>query len=550
MNYSLNQPFFISRCLHFCSQFIFFFTLLLFFSCANRVTPSGGIKDIIPPKVIGSSPENYSTNFNKKEIHVEFDEYIKLTDLNKQLIISPLIDPLPEITASKRSLRIKFEKPLKENTTYTFNFGSAITDVHENNVLENFLLVFSTGDYLDSLSVSGHVINAKNLNTEKGILVMLYKENEDSIPYKKLPDYFAKTDSMGRYKISNISSGLFKIFALKDNNNNYLFDLPDESIAFSDSVISMSDSSRVDLKLFENVPDKILLKNFTLEDKGKLKLNFNLPASDVTLKAIERSPNPWQLEEYSTNRDTVTLWMNDTTLDSLNIVLLHNGQPFDTALFVLKRKSSGKGVSTNAFNFSSNTQPGMLDAGKDLMLLFNHPVSFTDESKIIFKKDSVITTGISMSFSDSVKRNLTIKYNWKENELYEFTFLPGAFKDMFNIANDTTKFAFRVKPVTEFGSVVLKIKTDDKSPNYIVQLVNDKDELIREKDITSSDKISFEFLNPGTYRIKIIYDNNNNKKWDTGNYLKKVQPERVVYYKDNITVRANWDLEQEWDLRK
>ncbi|MEP7168151.1 MAG: Ig-like domain-containing protein [Bacteroidota bacterium] len=531
-------------------KLLFIPILFLFFSCANRVTPSGGKKDITPPKIISSSPKNFSTNFNSKEIEVEFDEYVQLTDLSKQLIISPLIDPLPEITANKKSLKIKFDKPLKENTTYTFNFGSSISDVHEKNILENFLLVFSTGDYLDSLSISGSVINAENLKTENGILVMLYKENDDSVPYKKIPDYFAKTDSSGRYKINNISNGSFKIFALKDKNNNYLFDTPDETIGFSDSLIVMSDSSEADLKLFENPPAKLRLKNSTVEEQGKLRLVFNLRSENVKANALSLSKNPWQSEEYSTNRDTLILWMNDTSRDSLKVVMMQNEQPFDTALFVLKKKSSLKGIRAKTFFFNTNTFGGTLDAGQDVKLSFTHPVEHIDESKVIFKKDSVVSPGINTSFSDSLKRNLTIKYNWKEKDFYELTFLPGAFKDIFSVENDTTKIAFQLKAATEFGSVLLKIKTDEKSPNYILQLVNDKEEVVREKSFTSAGDINFEFLNPGTYRVKIIYDDNKNNRWDTGNYLKKTQPEKVIYYKDKLTIRANWDLEQEWDLKK
>ena len=487
---------------------LLFSSLLVFlFSCANKVIPSGGIKDIISPKVVYSAPENYSTNFNRKQIEIEFDEFIQLVDLNKQLIISPLIDPVPEITTSKRTLKIKFDEPLKENTTYTFNFGSAIADVHEKNVYENFLLVFSTGDYLDSLSVSGKVINAGNLKTEKGILVMLYKDHEDSVPYLKLPDYFAKTDSFGNYRINNISSGSFKAFALKDKNSNYLFDPPDEAIGFSDSLIVMSDSAKADIRMFMSLPGKIRLKNYSIEEAGKLKIIFNSRAEDVKLKTISLLKNPWETEEYTVNRDTVTLWMNDTTLDSLNIELLQNELPFDTALFVLKKKSSGRGTGTKGKTFfiSSDAFGGVLNAGKDLTLSFTHPVAGMDESKIIFKKDSVPASGINYIFADSIKRNMTVKYNWKENESYELTFLPGAVKDIFNSENDTTKIPFRLKAATEFGSVALKLKTNDNKYDYIVQLVNERDEVIGEKTVTSSGSINFEFLDPGVYLFRIIF---------------------------------------------
>jgi hypothetical protein len=312
----------------------------------------------------------------------------------------------------------------------------------------------------------------------------------------------------------------------------------------------MSDSSKTDLKLFINPPAKTRLKNYTIEEQGKLKIFFNSRADDVHLTPISYTKNPWQAEEYSAGRDTFILWMNDTAIDSLKIVMLQNEQPFDTASFILKTKLPGKGTKAKSFLFNSNALSGTLDAGKDLLMVFTHPVSTVDESKIIFKKDSIQASGISYSFSDSIKRNFVVKYKWKENEDYELTFLPGAFKDIFNVTNDTSKISFRLKPATEFGSVLLKLKTDDKSPNYIIQVVSEKDDLIREKIIDSSGDLNFEFLNPGSYRLKIIFDKNKNKRWDAGNYLQKIQPEKVIYYKENITIRANWDLEQEWDLKK
>lgn len=517
-------------------------------SCANKVTPSGGEKDIVPPKVVSSSPENFSKNFSQKEISIDFDEYIELVDLNKQLIISPLINPAPEISANKKTVKIKFEQPLTENTTYTFNFGSAIADVHEKNTFENFQFVFSTGSFLDSLSISGKIENAENLKTEKGILVMLYKSNEDSAPLKNPPDYFAKTDEAGNYKISNIGSGAYRIFALKDKNSNYLFDQPDEEIGFVSSQIVIGDSAKADLKLFKSIPEKIRLKSATVEEQGKLKIIFNSRAENVMMHSVGLEKNPWQLEEYSINKDTVVLWMTDTTLDSLKIIFLQNEQPFDTTFFSLKKKSGGKGANGKVAFLTSTAQSGWLDAGKEVPLLFSHPVSTINESKIIFKVDSIEVTGVAFFFSDSVKRNLVLKYDWQENKNYEFTFLPGAFNDIFNSENDTIKITFKLKQATEYGSVVLKLKTEKTDANYIVQIVNDKDEVIRQKITPASDNINFDFLYPGSYRYRIIYDENKNNRWDTGNYLQKVQPEKVIYYNEPVTIRANWDLESEWQL--
>lgn len=531
-----------------------FFTLLLahcaicilISSCANKVAPSGGEKDIIPPKLVTSTPENFSTRFNQQQIKIEFDEYIQLTELNKQLIISPLIDPAPEITVSKKTLVIRFDSLLKENTTYTFNFGSAVADIHEKNVYDNFQFVFSTGDYVDSLSLSGHVENADNLQPGKGVYVMLYKNPDDSLPYKKLPDYFAKTNEGGDFKINNIAAGSFKIFALSDKNSNYLFDQPDESIAFLAAPVVVGDTSKINLRLFKNLIEKIRLKNSGVGETGKLNIIFNTRAENVTYKTIGMEKNPWLSEQYSLNRDTVILWTADTTLDSLQIVLLQNGKVFDTANFVLKRKFTGKGGRSRALSFLSNASAGTLEPGKTLALEFSQPLVFIDESKIVFKKDSVITQGLRFEFTDSLKRTVHVNYEWKENEHYDLLFLPGAFQSMLHLKNDSLTLSFKLIPAVEFGNVQLKIKPGAESPQYLVQLVNEKDEVIREQIITTATAIDFNLLQPATYRIRMVYDENKNNRWDTGNYLRHLQPEKIIYYKENITVRANWDLELEW----
>ncbi|MFI5220623.1 MAG: Ig-like domain-containing domain [Bacteroidia bacterium] len=524
------------------------FTALLLCSCANRIAPSGGEKDTNPPKLVSSSPENFSTDFSQKEIIIRFDEFVELSDINKQLIISPLIDPSPEITANKNTLKIKFEKPLAENTTYTFNFGSSIVDVHEKNTGENFQFVFSTGSFIDSLSVSGTIENAFNLKTEKGILVMLYKSFEDSTPSKTPPDYYAKTNDAGNFQINNIAAGSYTLFALKDKNSNFLFDQPDEEIAFMNALINLSDSLKPTLRLFKNPASKIRIVSSSVEEQGKLKIIFNDITQNLSFYATGAVKNPWQLEEFSVNKDTVIIWMTDTTIDSLKTVFSQNEQPFDTALFSLRKKISGRGTKTEKLLITSNVSAGSFNPGTDLRLLFAHPVKLMDESKIQFKIDSAAAGEIIYNFLDSIKRNLSIKYTWKENENYEFIFFPGAFTDIFSLKNDTMKISFKLKPVTEFGNVVLKVKPVKDNINLIVQLVNDKDEIAEEKIISITAELPFNLIAPGSYRFKIIYDENNNNRWDTGNYYLKKQPEKVIYYKEPVIIRSNWDLETEWAL--
>jgi len=220
-----------------------FFISIIFYSCAQVVPLTGGDKAVTPPKVVSSSPENKSVNFHEKMIVIKFDEFIQLKNLSQQLIISPVMDEVPKITVKGKELIIKIESDLEENTTYNFNFGQAIVDLHESNPLPNFKYVFSTGAILDSLTYSGKVADAFDLDPVEKVNVMLYKDLEDSIPLISQPYYLALTDKSGNYSLSNLAAGTYRVFALKDINYNYIFDLPQEKIAFKSSPVTIDSSS-------------------------------------------------------------------------------------------------------------------------------------------------------------------------------------------------------------------------------------------------------------------------------------------------------------------
>jgi len=284
-----------------------FIALLLLASCANIVTPSGGSKDITPPAVVKSSPENYSTRFDVDIVTITFDEFIQLQDLRNHLIISPPIEQAPDFRIKGKTVIIKFAEKLVDNTTYTINFGDAIRDITESNPIENFQYVFSTGDFLDSLSIKGKVENAFDLKTAKGTLVMLYacsntSSEYDSLPYKELPNYFAKTDASGGFKINNIKEGKYQVFALKDENRNYLYDLPNEQIAFLNKTIDPAGSSEILLPLFEETKSKQRLKKAYAEQYGKLTFIFNEPTNNVRLRPLNfSSKKPWEIVDFTKN---------------------------------------------------------------------------------------------------------------------------------------------------------------------------------------------------------------------------------------------------------
>ena len=309
---------------------------LVLASCASKLSPTGGPKDEQPPASTGSIPPDYSVNFKSKTISITFNEFIQLNDVQKQLIVSPLMDPFPDITVRRKTLKIRVPDTLKVNTTYTMNFGEAIADIHEGNVARNFQYVFSTGSILDSLEVKGTVFQAVNLKTEKDVLVMLYGDSisNDSLPYQSLPSYFARTDSAGHFKIRNISPGTYKIFALKDGDNNYRFNRQDEAVAFRFNPVEVPDSNETELRMFVETPP-LSVKKITQAYAGKIILAFSAPVPDLRLQPMNGDPHqpPWEILEQSELRDSCILWVSDTLIDSLNFIVFRGMDPLDTIHF-------------------------------------------------------------------------------------------------------------------------------------------------------------------------------------------------------------------------
>jgi hypothetical protein len=240
--------------------FLLFFITSLVLGCANRGTPSGGEKDEDPPVIKRLNPENFSTQFSGDEIEIEFDEFVKIKNAQKQLIISPPLDNQPSIYplgGASKTITIKIKDTLKPNTTYAFNFGESIVDNNEENPYPYFRYVFSTGDAIDSLSVKGYVVDALEEEPDKFVSVMLYEVDStytDSIVFKEKPRYITNTlDSLTSFSVDNIKAGTYKLIALKDQSNNYIFDQKQDKIAFIQDHVTVPTDSIYELKLFKEV---------------------------------------------------------------------------------------------------------------------------------------------------------------------------------------------------------------------------------------------------------------------------------------------------------
>ncbi|MCB8995519.1 MAG: Ig-like domain-containing protein [Bacteroidales bacterium] len=594
---------------------------IVYSGCAKMGALTGGAKDEDPPVLIKSSPKNYSTNFKGQKIQLDFDEYIALKNVNQELIISPPLPNKPVVRIKNKSILIDLKNELKENTTYTLNFGKAIADNNEGNPLTNFEFVFSTGDFLDSLSIKGSLLNSFDLTASKEpFIVGLYDQFEDSVPYKSIPVYIGKTDSKGFFQINNIKSDSFKIFALHDLNYNLLFDMPTEEIAFSDSLLILTpeflltlperiekpDTAKINLALkkgngeLKNLSPKDSIATdssihkpklpalyidmlYFLEDSRKQymsnndRLNkesflfsFNLPLEkDPDIRVLDYdNSKKWCLPEYSEKRDSFIYWLTDTSLisrDTLKLEIIYPatdslGELYsktDTIKFITRKAplKTGKSKEPEAVEkvklaVSTIRNNSFLDLDKQISFSFNFPLEKIDTSRlhlfsIIDSTEKVREYRIE---SDSIfLRRTYMLTDWKEKEKFRLEVLPGAFTDIYQHTNDSLQTKFAVQQKSYYGS--LTVSLSDVSTPILVQFMDDRGKILQTRSADTDGSIVFDYLKPAKYKLKFIFDVNNNGKWDTGNYLGKTQAERVLFYTGEINVRSNWELEVKQSMK-
>jgi len=508
-------------------------------SCANRGTPSGGEKDIEPPKIIKSEPDNFSTNFNGKEIRIYFDEYVKIKDLQKQLIISPPMNIQPDITplgSASKYVRIRIHDTLTPNTTYAFNFGQSIVDNNEGNPYPYYRYVFSTGDYIDSLSVSGQVIDAKERITDQFVSVMLYEMDStytDSIVFKTKPKYITNTlDSVTTFKIDNIKAGKYKLVALKEENPNYTFQPKTDKIGFHEDIVDVPTDSLYTLKLFQEELD---FKAFRPRQEAGQKITFGFEGDyqDVQIKILDSMlPEFEQRITKDPKTDTLYYWYKPKL-------------ELDSTLFAVKNKRYSDTFKHNFRDLKRDSliitakQSSLLQFNEDFQIQANIPFTKLNENNItIIDKDSAIVP-FTTTFQE-FENTYTFKFDKKETEQYRIQMLPDTFEDFFGNVNDTLKYSLRTNEKSDYGNIRVRL-VNAKFP-MIVQLVDDKGMVFFEKYTESSTVVDFNDLPARQYYLRAIFDANANKKYDPGNFLKQQQPERVSYAQNIDAVRANFDF--------
>lgn len=519
--------------------------------CAKRGSITGGLKDSIAPVLKSSVPKNYTTNFTGNTIKLTFDEYIKLKNINKQLIVSPPMKYTPEVlpTNASKYITIKIKDTLQPNTTYSFNFGQSIEDNNESNPYRQFKYIFSTGPYIDSLSIGGTIKDAYDKKTDSFVTVMLYEVNDkytDSIIYNEAPRYVTNTlDSATTFKLENLRAGKYLLVGIKDVSNNYRFNPQTDKIGFHKQFVTVPNDTLYELELFKESSAFKALKPVQASG-NRLIIGYEGKTKDSKV-TLQKNGQPLDvLVTKFPNKDSLQVWYKPIKLDaavktdSLQMTAT-NGKYSENFSIKIKNQK----VDTLSFTPS---QVGILPLRDKFKLIASVPLTKFDAAKIqLINKDSV-SVAVKTAYDD-MKQELTIDFPKEPLQKYKLTLMPGALTDYLERDNDTLVYALETRNTSEYGNLTLKLENVRQFP-VIIELTNAQGEVQYSEYSEANPQIDFNLIKPALYTLRVIYDENKNSEWDTGSFIEKRQTEEVIYFPKEIDVRANWDVEQPFAVGK
>ena len=631
------------------------------FACANRgVGPQGGPKDETPPKMVKEEPANGTVNYTNKKIEITFDEYLQLNDVANQVLISPPQQRPPDVRAIGKKVTVTFDQDLRDSTTYTIDFGSAICDNNERNPIENYFFAFSTGPEIDTLQISGLIINAANLNPVGNIYVGIHRNHADSAFEKEPFTRIARTGEKGDFTIKNIHRGTYRIYGLNDVSRDYVYQ-PGEGLAvydslitptvrhegrvdtlfINDTIVAKMDSLQLDTlphdtlgRYWESItsqtvpvyePQNVLLMYFE-EDKQRhyfirylreephcIKLLFSAPQDSMpkitalpfvdtvrvvptltdTLLADSLRIDSLQIDSLhidslhtdttridtvmwtdyavfqpSIHCDTITVWLTDSMVirrDTIEFEMtfmmsdsVYNLAPqTDTirAIYRAPRISDKAKAEMNkhkldrlpALNLRVNNSP-TFDIYDSIRIVSPKPLRDVNLNMLHLniKKDTTYRPLKATPFiADSAKTTIIVPYKWEPEKEYMLLIDSAAFTDIYGASNDRAELSLKIRSLEEYSTLIIKMENFD--PRARIQLLNEKDAVVRELP-AKAEGTRFEFLTPTSYFMRLYLDLNGDGKWTTGDRLKYRAPEPVYYFSGKLTLRANWDFEESFDI--
>ncbi|MCD7971763.1 MAG: Ig-like domain-containing protein [Candidatus Azobacteroides sp.] len=573
------------------------FLLLAIYSCASIASPTGGPKDEAPPVFVRSVPEPNALNYDRNRVELYFDENIQLEKIGEKLLVSPPQKEMPVIKSSGKRITVEIKDTLQANTTYTIDFADAIVDNNEKNVLPHFVFSFSTGEIIDSLEVSGLLLNAADLEPVTGKLVGLHKNLDDSA-FTTEPFYrIGSSDPYGNFSIKNLSEGTYRIYALNDLNRDYKFDQSGEDIAFTDSLIIprfetrikndtiWQDSITIDTiysyEYNKFLPDSIILfmfkeistRNQFIQKQERLSANkfsiyLNAPAEDLpNIIPLDFTLEDWYVLEKNDTNDTLHFWIKhpmvyekDTItlqIDYLKTDTAKQLVPATDTLFVATRvgrqarqnKKEEKDSIETVFFRPTVTTASTMEIYNPVYIEWESPVKDFDAEGILLEiKADTVWQPASYTFEQDSTRNIRtykLTSKWEPGGEYRLTLDSLAFLSIYDTHNNTYQTNFKIKRLEEYGFLFFNL-INLEGPAF-VELLNKSDKVVQKAPVENN-TAEFLFLKPDTYYARIILDENENGIWDTGNYAEKRQPEKVYYYPGSFKIIAHMEIEQDWDI--
>jgi hypothetical protein len=583
--------------------------LIIAFSCAKINSPSGGPRDRNAPVVLESAPANGAKNFKGNKLTISFDEYIVLDNINEKFIVSPPMEKKPDVFIRGKNIVVEFKEKLRDSTTYTFYFQDAIKDVNEGNILSNYKFVLSTGQVIDSLSVTGRVLNANDLEIPEKTIVLMYSKLDDSAVLKHIPDYISQVDKEGYFRIDNVREGTYRLYALEDQDNSKNFNSLDEKFAFFASpvnitvkenylpvnkkadtlkvkvpatnapdskgtvktkiepVISNADSLKRDseFKLYIFASQK---KNYYLSSSGRqlkylMTFVLSLPPENMLFDvSIPDAGEDMYFTERSRYKDTLNVWITDSTVYSKTTIPTIIRYPFTDSLGINGYKTDTVSMRYSApraprvatvkkpvLSVNTNISNGFLKPGNNILLSSLTPLKKPDTAQIhIYEilESGKKVVGYELTNDIQNSQRYTLKTNLIPGKKYLLVADSSSFRDVFNECSDSMGINFMVKASDDYCKLTLNVSNYDGG--RIIQILDKAEKLIYEKYMERDGKIEFPLLDNGSYRMKVIYDLDGNRKWTTGDFSLNRQPEPVSYYPGELDLKSGWEIEQDWDI--
>ncbi len=557
--------------------------------CAKVSSPAGGPRDKKPPVIVKSAPVNGSKFYKGKKFEITFNEYVVLDKINEKFMVSPPMKKKPEVSVKGKSVNVEYEDELRDSTTYSFNFQDAVKDLNEGNVYDNLQFVFSTGPVIDSLSVTGNVLNALVLDIPESPLILLYRDLSASAVKESLPDYISRAEKNGYFRIDNVREGKYRLYALKDNDNSKNFNLPDEEMAFLEVPVEISpeknylpvrkDTVKVKkpqsktadtayikgeykLILFQHEKKLHYLTSSSRNTPYLLTYALALPPGNYGFDfSIPESTGDSYFVERSRNNDTIQVWLTDSTLYSQQMINTVIRYPYtdttgviinseDTILMrFLAPRSARTRVKPAQYTIKTNLSAGPLRPGEKIVFQSQTPLRSPDTSKIrIYELKGAEKIRIPFGFmKDSTNScRITMDVNLTQGKNYLYVADSAAFGSIYGENSDSTGIKFSLREETSFGKLVLNITGYEG--NRIIQLLDKNEKLAREIIMSKDGKTEFPLLDKGFYRLRIIYDFNSDGKWTTGDFNFGIQPEPVSFYPQELEIKEDWIVNQDWDI--